>query len=224
MKRDFLVTCEHASNAVPEEFAGVFAGDPAILRTHRAWDPGTREVAEQISRELGLRPFCGVITRLLVDLNRSVDNPEIFSSFARNLSPGSRERLLQRYYHPYRQAVTERVSEAVLRNPVLHLSIHSFVPVLDGACRDFEVGLLFDPQRAAETAFCEYLKSFLEERPGKLRVRFNEPYPGIADGLTTALRQQFVDSRYLGIEIELNQALGGKEMAGIADLIVDNVQ
>jgi len=41
--------------------------------------------------------------------------------------------------------------------------------------------------------------------PG-LRVRRNYPYRGAADGLTTHLRRQ-LGPRYLGVELEINQAL-----------------
>ena len=39
------------------------------------------------------------------------------------------------------------------------------------------------------------------------RVRRNYPYRGAADGLTTALRRLFKPKDYLGLEIEINQAL-----------------
>lgn len=38
-----------------------------------------------------------------------------------------------------------------------------------------------------------------------LNVRRNYPYPGNADGFTTYLRKQFSLSKYVGIEIEINQ-------------------
>jgi predicted N-formylglutamate amidohydrolase len=44
------------------------------------------------------------------------------------------------------------------------------------------------------------------------RVRLNYPYHGASDGLTTSLRRTF-GPRYLGVEIELNQALLGSAPA-----------
>ena len=47
-----------------------------------------------------------------------------------------------------------------------------------------------------------------------MRVRFNYPYAGRADGLTTALRRRFPDAAYAGIELEINQRhplSGGRE-------------
>ena len=39
-----------------------------------------------------------------------------------------------------------------------------------------------------------------------MKVRFNYPYKGTSDGLTTTLRKKF-GPRYVGIEIEINQKL-----------------
>jgi hypothetical protein len=41
----------------------------------------------------------------------------------------------------------------------------------------------------------------------ELRVRYNYPYRGNTDGLGTWLRNRHPASRYLGIEIEINQRL-----------------
>jgi hypothetical protein len=40
-----------------------------------------------------------------------------------------------------------------------------------------------------------------------LRVRFNYPYRGVADGLSTWLRHRHREGRYVGVELEFNQAL-----------------
>jgi hypothetical protein len=47
---------------------------------------------------------------------------------------------------------------------------------------------------------------FAEEYP-RLRVRRNYPYAGKGDGMTRSLRRSFPPKRYVGIELELNQAL-----------------
>ncbi|MFI4875804.1 MAG: N-formylglutamate amidohydrolase, partial [Blastopirellula sp. JB062] len=39
------------------------------------------------------------------------------------------------------------------------------------------------------------------------RIRFNYPYLGKADGLTTSLRKKLTGDRYVGIELEVNQRL-----------------
>ena len=46
----------------------------------------------------------------------------------------------------------------------------------------------------------------VERRAPALRVRRNYPYTGKSDGLTAYLRRRFDADRYLGIELEINQA------------------
>jgi len=88
---------------------------------------------------------------------------------------------------------------------VLHLSVHSFTPAIDGRVRNADVGLLYDPARTAERRVCQQLQRALQSAHPELRVRRNYPYRGTADGFTTYLRRLFPDKQYAGIEIEINQ-------------------
>ncbi len=88
---------------------------------------------------------------------------------------------------------------------VVHFSMHTFTPVLDGIERQADVGLLYDPRRAGEVALCAALRRALLGRRSDLIVRMNYPYQGKADGFTTALRKNWRAVAYVGIEIEVNQ-------------------
>ena len=44
----FLIVCEHASNFIPDSFAGLGLDD-AALESHIGWDPGAMAVAETMS-------------------------------------------------------------------------------------------------------------------------------------------------------------------------------
>jgi predicted N-formylglutamate amidohydrolase len=87
------------------------------------------------------------------------------------------------------------------------VSVHTFAAVLDGRHRRCDVGLLYDPSRELEAAFCSEWQARLVEAVPGLVVRRNYPYRGIADGLVTWLRRRLPANDYLGIELELNQAL-----------------
>jgi predicted N-formylglutamate amidohydrolase len=159
------------------------------------------------------------VTRLLVDVNRSIGHRRLFSEFSRGLSHSDRERALERHYFPYRRGVEDAVGRAVaLGTRVIHISVHSFTPRLNGEVRSAEIGLLYDPRRLAEREFCARWRNELvtqiaasPRRVDKLKsdwmIRRNYPYRGASDGLTTALRQAFPSGAYLGIELEVNQAL-----------------
>ena len=89
---------------------------------------------------------------------------------------------------------------------VLHLSIHSFTPILDGVERVCDIGLLYDPRRKREHAFCRALAKQVRDTTN-FTLRSNYPYKGSSDGFTTYLRKHYPESRYCGIEIEINQKL-----------------
>lgn len=196
-----VLTCEHGGHAVPATYRPLFVGAEAVLSSHRGWDPGSLPLARWLARNLGAPLQASTVSRLVVDLNRSETHPAVFSDFTRTLPGLERERLLQRHHRPHRQDVLERIAAEAA--PVLHVAVHSFVPVLDERPRDFDVGLLYDPGRSLErrlaAAWCQRLRAL------QWPTRRNAPYRGVSDGLTTWLRTRFVDSRYAGIELEVNQ-------------------
>jgi predicted N-formylglutamate amidohydrolase len=89
------------------------------------------------------------------------------------------------------------------------VAVHSFTPELAGVVRNADIGLLYDSRRKGEAKLCRRWAAILHRLDPELRVRFNHPYSGAADGLTTALRRLHPESRYLGIELEINQAQVG---------------
>ena len=146
----------------------------------------------------------------MVDLNRSASHGNVFSEFTRDLGDNELDEMLARYHSPYRADVEGAIAALLgAGRRVLHLSSHSFTPVLAGDVRTAEIGVLYDPKRAFEAETARILTAGLKERAAPLgwRVRRNYPYVGYSDGLTTSLRRRFPASRYAGIELEMNQSL-----------------
>lgn len=205
-----LLSCEHGRNRVPEPYRHLFRSRRAraALGSHQGYDLGALGLARALQRRFRVPLICGTVTRLLVELNRSMGHPKIFSEFSVKLSEQERETLLRQIYLSHRR----RVETALRRSlgsgaPVLHLAVHSFTPRLKGVTRQADVGLLYDPQRPAERNFCARWVASLCQAAPELRVRRNYPYRGRNDGLTTALRRVFSPGQYLGIELEVNQRL-----------------
>ncbi len=200
-----IITCEHAGNEVPLVYRHLFAGHEETLQSHRGWDPGAEELATHLALELKRPLFKTSITRLLVEANRSLDSTDLFSEFSSFLPQSEKDKILEMYYHPYRKEVEEAVRKS--DKPALHLSMHSFTPVLNHQVRELEIGLLFDPDRENEVNFSKKFQHELRVRLPDFRIGFNEPYKGTDDGLTTHLRTKFSAHTYLGIEVEVNQKL-----------------
>jgi predicted N-formylglutamate amidohydrolase len=191
---------------VPKAYAPLFAGAADVLATHRGYDLGAIEVARAFGRRLGVTPFTATTTRLVVDLNRSPGNRNVFSPYTRSLSAEQRAAALAAHYWPYRKAVEDSVAEAVgAGETVLHVSAHSFTPVLRGETRHCDVGFLYDPGQRGEVRFVESWHVALAAAAPKLTLRRNYPYRGVSDSLVTHLRRRHGGRGYVGMELEINQ-------------------
>jgi predicted N-formylglutamate amidohydrolase len=200
------VSCEHGGNRIPPRYRRLFGRHARTLDTHRGYDPGALALARRFALAFRAPLFFSTTSRLLVDLNRSASNPSVFSEATRALAPPERARLLVRHHAPYWKTIEAAVAKASASGRrLVHLSCHSFTPRLAGEVRRADIGLLFDPARAAETALCLAWRERLRARRPQLVVRRNYPYRGVNDALTTALRRRHPERRYLGVEIEINQ-------------------
>lgn len=202
-----VLSCEHAGYEVPRAYRHLFAANEAILRTHRGYDIGIVPVARKAAKIWSCPLLACRISRLLIEPNRSLHHRSLFSEFSRDLPATDKHWLIEHVWRPHRQTVIQAITNALQSHRrVLHLSWHSFTPVLDGRTRTADIGLLYDPRRDAEKRFALTLQRTLQEMTN-LRIRRNYPYRGRDDGLTTALRRLWDAGAYLGLEIELNQNL-----------------
>ena len=94
---------------------------------------------------------------------------------------------------------------------VVHLSVHSFTPFLDGRERRTDLAFLYDPARAGERTLARRWVEELRTRIPERSIRRNHPYRGVSDGLTTWLRRATGSDRYLGVEVEVNQRWAGPD-------------
>lgn len=201
----FVITCEHATNRVPDNYKHLFADEGFELQSHRGWDPGALIIAHTIHKTIHAPFLPYPFTRLLIEPNRSLHHPRLFSNFSMHLSKREKEDLIKKFYFPYRDNIEETLAAIITQGQkVIHLSIHTFTPVLHKTIREFDIGLLYDPSRIPEKKFCHKWKQSLLHNGSGLRVKMNQPYKGKSDGFTTHLRGRF-DDRYLGIELEVNQ-------------------
>lgn len=200
------MTCEHAGNYVPSNYRYLFLGNEDVLETHRGIDIGAGHLAEQLADSLKLPLYVNMITRLLIDSNRSKFNPELYSEFSKTLDPVVKKFVVKKYYSAYRQQVYDWIKEKARKtDSVVHLSIHSFTPVLKGEVRKADIGILYDDKREPEVKIAHQLVNELNSAVPQFVTMHNYPYLGTADGFTTHLRKEFRPQNYSGIEIEVNQ-------------------
>jgi predicted N-formylglutamate amidohydrolase len=173
--------------------------------------------------EIADAAFYATTTRLLVDLNRSPGHRDLFSEFTRDLGEGERRRILDTLYWPYRGQVLQQVKRwRAAGHVVIHISVHSFTPVMNGVPRNADIGLLYDPGRRLERELCRRWRTILLDTAPHLRTRLNYPYRGTADGLTKHLRREFQQG-YAGVELELNEGNVGRRCAKVASRILGSL-
>ena len=208
MADSLIISCEHGGNHVPPRYRRLFRDLQPSLKTHRGYDFGALRMAREMSTAFEAPLVASTVTRLLVDLNRSPGHPRLHAEAVRKSSPEERRQILADHYLPYRAQAESLVSKAIARGRrVIHVSSHSFTPELHGKVRTADVGLLYDPGRPREARMCERWKTALERASPGLRVRRNYPYSGKDDGFIPYLRSRYGPAAYIGIEVEINQAI-----------------
>ena len=201
------------------------------MRATSAYDIGALAVFRKLVKFAKPEFYCeGKYSRLFVDLNRTLTNKSAFSDFYKQLEARDKaaaekaKAQATAYWTEYRAAIENFVEAALrhdslrpfnklsgpstgsgtLKTTIVHLGIHSFTPELNGQVRNADIGILYDPSRPQECAYAQVIKAEIKRLYPAMKVRFNYPYKGTSDGLTTTLRKKF-GARYAGIEIEINQ-------------------
>jgi len=211
-----LILCDHASNAIPAEFNDLGLSS-AELERHIAHDIGAAEVARTLSEQLGAPAVLSRFSRLLIDPNRSRDDPTLVMRIADGaVVPGNAavddaeiEARLERFYRPYDCAIADAI-EASLEAEVVPaiISIHSFTPTMKGQMRPWHCGLLWD----ADERIAKPLLAALSAS-GDLIVGANEPYDGALEGDTL---DRHAGSRGLpNVLVEIRQDLIGSKEEGV---------
>ncbi|HLW07246.1 MAG TPA: N-formylglutamate amidohydrolase [Marinilabiliaceae bacterium] len=200
----FFLSCEHGDNQIPKEYASLFKDAESLLASHRGWDPGALELFKTMHSENTFFSIYSEISRLLVDLNRSLHRRSLFSELTKGLSKKEKEQILNQFYYPFRNAFGQAAQKVVSnRDKIFHVSVHSFTPELNGVVRTADIGLLYHPAHNDEKQWAKRWKSELEKEFPHFRIRFNYPYLGKIDGYVANLRKRFGNS-YSGIELEMN--------------------
>ncbi len=182
-----VVICDHASNALPEEY-GSLGLPPTDLDRHIGWDIGAAEVTRRLAVALNAPAVLSCFSRLLIDPNRGADDPTLVMKLSDGaVIPGNRhvdekEIQLRRatYWQPYQDAITTCIDRLVGEGAApLIVSIHSFTPVWRGHPRPWHAGILWDKDPRLPHA----LLAGLRQEPG-LVIGDNEPYSGKLKGDT----------------------------------------
>ena len=201
----FVFTCEHASAAVPAQYAGLGLG-PTELTDHVAWDIGAAALARRRAATFAAPLVESGCSRLVVDCNRDLHDHDLIVGETHGLVvPGNRgldatERAyrIASWHRPYHAAIDEVLANR--NEPTILVSVHSFTPELHGKKRELEVGVLYDDHLPFAGTLADALAAT------GLVVRHNEPYSGL-DGLIYSARVHGTRFGLRYVELEVNNGL-----------------
>ena len=178
-----LLVGDHVSNRIPRALAALGLDD-AVLEQHVASDIGTHRLITHLSQHLDAPAVLAGYSRLVVDMNRSQEDPTLIPAVSDDIPiPGNtgltREQRAQRihcFYMPYRVAIDGMLQRIRARGIVpAFISIHSFTPQLaDRQHRPWQIGLMWDKDPRISMP----LLARLREHPQNFNVGDNEPYSG----------------------------------------------
>ncbi|WBU54033.1 N-formylglutamate amidohydrolase [Paracoccus sp. SCSIO 75233] len=226
----WLITCDHATNRVPDWVGGGDLGIAAAdMARHIAYDVGAAGVARHLGRVMGAPVVGSDFSRLVIDPNRGEDDPTLLMRLYdgtvipanKDADAAEKKRRLDGLYRPYHNAL-ERISSAHSSRAIC--AIHSFTPQLRGRPpRPWAVGVLYSQKD-------ERLAPLLIERcrAAGWETGDNEPYSGHLDGdsvdrhaLAHHRPNVLIEVRNDLIADETGQAEWAERLAGVLDGLLE---
>lgn len=206
-----VMTCEHASERVPERFAETTgfawpAEDLWLRGTHWAFDLGAEAIALEHAAAVSARLVTARFSRLLIDPNRPLTSDTLFRDVAegraiamnQRLSERARDARIDQLYRPFHEAVDRTVAASTSAEIIF--AVHTFTHEYEGQRRTLELGVLFDREDELGGRVLEGL------RVAGFDAAANEPWSGKAGLIHVASHH---GDRYgkRALELEVRQDL-----------------
>ena len=229
-KASILLVGDHASNVIPG-ILGNLGLDRTALDRHITYDIGSRRIIDHLSKHLDAPAVLAGYSRLVVDLNRNLDDgsviPEVSDNTViegnLNMSLEHRNQRIDCFYAPYRRAIDDMLGDFKSRDIVpAFISIHSFTPEMAGFSRPWHAGILWDKDPRIPVALIKNLRN----HAGGFHIGDNEPYSGkeLSD-YTIDHHAEAVGLPHVSIEVRqdlVDTEAGSERWAGIlADALHD---
>lgn len=228
--KPLLLVCDHASQRFPAAL-GDLGVDRAVRHCHLGSDIGAGSLTSVLAQRLGATAVLQQYSRLVIDCNRQLLDPGAFLEFGdgvvingnRNLDAVQKDARSEAIYWPYHRAIAaeiDRLGEGAVQ-PSMY-AIHSFTPVMNGVCRPWQIGILWDSDERIPRSMIEQL------RERGFTVGDNEPYSGKAlQDFTIDHHAESAGLPHVGIEIRqdlIGNARGIATIAAVLQPVIENIQ
>lgn len=175
----FVFFCDHATNFVPADLAGLGL-QAAELERHIAWDIGAAGITEVLSEIFDAPAILCSTSRLVIDCNRQLHARDLIPEMSDGtlvpgnvrLSEAARAERVRLWFHSYHDAGEAILLERESRGEAtIVVSIHSMTDCLAGAARPWEIALSSYVDRSLAEPLLAALRA-----PGDIVVGDNQPY------------------------------------------------
>ncbi len=173
----YLLTCEHASHAVPTPWHNLGLSE-SDLKSHIGWDIGAARVTELLAAHLSAPAIFSGYSRLFVECNRVPEAADFVIPISagiivpgnQNLSADDRLDRKLLAFDPFHDCVAAHLDHPTDVRPAV-LSIHSFTAQLGDTPRPWHAGVLWkQDDTLAQSIFGALQK--LYDGP----IGYNQPY------------------------------------------------
>jgi predicted N-formylglutamate amidohydrolase len=215
-RSDFVLICEHAGRLMPRSLGTLGLGEEDLTR-HIAWDIGAKAVAVALSELLNAPLFMQRYSRLVCDCNRRPDVASFTPEMSEDtriegnvaLSEAERAARADAIFWPFHDAVTDFLDRRQAEGRAAAVvSIHSFTPVFLGVKRPWEIGVLYNRDRALAPAVARWLQENTDYTVG-----VNEPY-SVGDDTDYAIPVHGEKRGLPCVEFEIRNDLITEQTAG----------
>lgn len=182
-----LFICDHASNTIPSKYENLGLSKK-LLSEHISYDIGAAGLTQKMANLMNSQAILSDFSRLLIDPNRSVDDPTSIMRFAdKFIIPGNRSITdqdvmlrINEFYNQYHKKI-EEVLISLLNDSIVPIliSIHSFTRKFRDKIRPWEISILWDSDDRISEPLIDLL-----ERDNNYVIGNNQPYKGYLRGDT----------------------------------------
>ncbi len=234
-RSSLILLGEHAGFGIPESY-NKMGVDPLVFRRDPNFggDKGVRRILFRAAKELGLPAIMGRQSRILVDLNRSADHPQLFCEVQhgvevpknKDLSEAEKQRRLDLYYWPFHQQVEKRIAQNLSSDGkgVCIITIKSYTPDIaqkameeeNTTFTEVDIGILY----TRESPLLEKLDVFLKTETD---YSFAHNYPYDLKKLKSGsieMHQQKNGTAGVALEINVKKLLSVQDQNRWADTII----
>lgn len=177
-----LVTCDHASNYIPRKLNNLGLGERDLGR-HIAYDIGALNLSRVFADKLGAPLIHSGYSRLVVDLNRHLDDPSSIPIVSEGteipgnhpLTEAEKQNRIDGFFWPYHNRFSLTLDGFQSRGiyPAI-LAIHTFTRVYHGLERPWHAGVMWDTDGRMALPFIRNLR-----RQTDFNIGDNQPYTAL---------------------------------------------